>query len=168
MSFCLHDLQKALVPALHMHWDVTAEMKLCCEQWMCQVREPIIWVYFWELHLKFFTLCMHQWAFNLVTHAAGLGSEALTQAMPGATCTQSLCKHIPATKKQVSTLIRRAEKYLWEMHIFSLLSCVRICVRGAILLSNKNEKMNIQFNYILGDLFSQSMEQDCQISHWLS
>lgn len=124
---------------------------------MSQVGEPIIRVYFWEPHLEFFTLCMHQCTFNLVTHAADLGSEALTQAIPGATCIQSLCKHTPATMKQVSTLIRRAEKYLWERHIFSLLSCVRICVRGAVLLSKKNEKMNIQFNYILGDLFSQSI-----------
>lgn len=50
----------------------------------------------------------------------------------------------------------QTRKYLWEEHTFSLLSCVKICVRGEILFSKKNEKMNIQFNFILGGLFSQS------------
>lgn len=54
----------------------------------------------------------------------------------------------PTSQKQLATLVRRTDKYLWQRHTFSLLSYVRIYVRGELLLPKRNEKTNIQFNYM--------------------
>lgn len=66
MSFCPHDQQKALVtcPPHVLICHCTNETVLwTTRHYEYQGGEPIIVVYFWQLHLKCFTLCMHQRAF---------------------------------------------------------------------------------------------------------
>lgn len=76
-----------------------------------------------------------------------------TLPMPGAERMQNLCKYTPTAMKQVATLVRRAQEYLCQRHLFLLLSCVRIHGRD----EKKKEKINLQLNCITGDYFLKNM-----------